>query len=434
MDVRRTGNVAILMAMAVLLGVACTPDYDPPTLVNKLRILGMRASPPQITLAQDVTLATLAVGAHEAEPLCYAWAFCPFAQAKDGNFRCITPGLQIDLGTAATPTVGIAQLATLADPVHLKAELAKAGIDFGAVQTPTTTDDKCAAGQGTSGGGLALGGGEMFVLFQIGERSMYGGQCPQDATKMLETVCTDRDRCVAGYKQLPLFLADPSTCQPFDAQKDTCTPTPADCPAQAVCGCDGKTYADDCARVKAQVSRLAKGACANHNPHVSGVRLDGIAWPDEATPTVSAEDIVELTPLWPHEDKEYLGRYADPKLGDRYEDLIFSWFSTTGTFSQQRTADAVPSTQWQVPALKGGETERLATLWTVLRDGRDGTDWTVRRVRIVPRKQAWQNDQGQVVDPRTGKVVARPNALCMQDPQRPGCDAVDAQGKAHPKP
>jgi hypothetical protein len=424
-------SLALLLSLAAL--GACTPDYDPPSLVNKFRVLGMRASPPQISLGADVTLATLAVGEHEGEALCYAWAFCPFAQAKDGNFRCLTPGLQIDLGTGATPTVGVAQLAALANPVTLKVELAKAGIDFGAVQKPTTTDDKCNPPQ--SGGvspGLSFGGGEMYVLFQIGERSMYGGQCPTDATQMLATICSDRGKCVAGYKQLALFLADPATCKPFDAAADSCTPTPKDCAAKAVCGCDGKTYADDCARVAAKVSRLANGACPNRNPHVSGLRLDGIDWPEDATPTVSAADTLELTPRWPKEDKEFLGRYADPSLGERFEDLIFSWFSTTGTFTHERTADAVPQTGWQVPALKAGETSRDVTLWSVLRDGRDGTDWTVRHVRIVPRKVAWENGEGQIVDPRTGKVVTRPNALCVQDPQRPGCDAVDAKGKAHP--
>ena len=425
-------SLALLTSLA-LLG-ACTPDYDPPSLVNKLRVLGIRAEPPFVGLAGEVTFTTLAVGEQAEQKLCYAWAFCPFALAKDGNFQCITAGLQVDMGTDPTPTLAAAQwFALFADQDQFQAELKKAGLDFSAVAKPSSTNDKCNVTSATAApGGMAIGNLEAYVLFQIAEAGLYGGTCPKSATATLKSPCADRSRCVAGYKQIAINTDNPSICKDFDSTIDKCTATPAGCPAKAVCGCDGKTYADDCARVAAQTGRLGNGACANHNPRIQGLRLDGIDWPEDATPVVAESDTIALTPLWPAGDKEYLGVYADPTLGSRFEDLLFSWFSTAGTFSRERSADNAPQSDWQVPALAAGKTERIATLWVVLRDGRAGTHWTTRQVRVQARAAAWPSAGGKFVDPVTHAVVNRPNALCVLDPKLPGCGAVDKGGKAHP--
>jgi hypothetical protein len=65
--------------------------------------------------------------------------------------------------------------------------------------------------------------------------------------------------CAAG-----LFCdVEPNSCQVFDVA-GVCKVRPEICPAifDPVCGCDGKTYSNDCSRQSAEIALAHKGACS----------------------------------------------------------------------------------------------------------------------------------------------------------------------------
>ena len=442
MDAPRTRHgLALLCACAV--GVAaqgCQTEYDPPSLVNKLRVLGVRAEAPGIRLDAPSTLTPLVVGPDTDKALCWGWAFCPFAWSRDGNFQCIDADVQVDLGTAATVSVGVAhvfQAMKNADKVFKKLGLdqptrsgtvAGAGPDLACVPGGKAPDATAGLGGGGSVGGAAFGDiPEMYVLFTVGTPAAWGGTCPLDASTMLSKPCPDRTRCLAGFKRLGLELEE--SCGPFvPGAEPACTKAARSCARKLVCGCDGKTYWNDCERVAAQVSRRSAGACANRNPTLAGIRFGvaevqevageqltvlktdaevraaTVAWPADVTPVVAPDTVWHLLPEFDPADVETLGPSADPKkTKPDQETLLFSWYSTAGRFGRQRSTDASARSSLRAPVLDAGENERTVRVWVVVRDGRNGTDWLERRIMV--RKGA----------------SSKGNPICATQAAAPGC-------------
>jgi hypothetical protein len=339
----------LLMLLLTALICGCGGGYDPPSLINKLRVLAVRADPPVVRATGPTTLQPLIAGVASGEQLCYAWAFCPFAWPKDGNFRCFDPRLQRSLGTSATATM---------TPATLFSALAEAPAVFEdlGIKIPDGLEPGATPTEGTENAQL-----ETYILFKFATAASEGGVCPTDVAGWIDAPCKDRSACIAGYKRLAF------------AQK----------PEQA-----------------------------HANPTLETVELDGVAWPEDVTPTVGwyvgnpddtffglSNGAVKLTPRWSEESRETIGKSIDPASTTlARESLLFSWFSDAGDYEKQRSYDDVPENHLLPPCVD----DLPLRIWVVVRDGRNGVDWVQRHLRVA-------------------KTALVGHPLCNAVPSLPGC-------------
>jgi hypothetical protein len=91
------------IAAALLLG-ACGPDFDPRTKLSGYRVIGVQASPPEVTPDGTVELSAFDYneGTEGTDEVTYRWSVCLFSIGAAVGFDCIDPAAEIDLGTAPT--------------------------------------------------------------------------------------------------------------------------------------------------------------------------------------------------------------------------------------------------------------------------------------------------------------------------------------------
>lgn len=363
-------RLLIIAALLALPFTGCSePDYDPPTLIKNLRVLAVRAEPPYLGIA-PTNLSTFSVGQTEGAELCYAWALCAFAWENNGNYECLDPDLQVDLGNGATAKAGLLDLAPALE--KLPAVLAKKGLQPpNDVNVDGATDSNTEQQQDVE----AANGLEVKILFQVSEARVWGGTCPKDTAKMLAKPCPTRDGCMFGHKGLEVAI-----------------PRQDGKPVQAI----------------------------HTNPTLEMLALNGVPWPADVTPTIAVykaaaetdlnalNDLkgVELRPVWPETSEELIAKSKEPGIPDRKERMIFSFFSNAGAFQYRRTGDSVPENGYQSKTPADGKTTQTVAIWVVMRDGRGGTDWTKRHLIVDTTAPAEQHP------------------LCGPDPSLPKCDEV----------
>ncbi len=292
-------KILVLLASGA---AGCLAPLDDPTLVHDLRIMAMRAEPPDVLVDPDdprtLLLPPFELSALVADPLgegrrlAYDWTACPEA---DG-LRCF------DAGAAAFP-IGAGE--------------ATAGV-FTATFRPTL----------------------QFVQKAI-----------------------DRDR-LKGFGYLPVMVT------------------------LRVRTIDGAEEVIGAKRVTA-TAKLVDGQAANVNPQLLDPTLDDEPWPDDRVPDLAAGTEYEVEPQPPGELEE---RYVVPEWGLTPKTLIERWqytfAATAGHFSSYARGGAEDVTgkvegplasRWRaIPGDPAGE----VTFYLVVRDGRGGEAWAVRRGRL----------------------------------------------------
>jgi hypothetical protein len=311
------------IAWVVLLALGCGKSFTPDSLVNSFRVLAVRAEPPEIHPSQSTTFSALVVDpTRPGQNDTLLWLSCDPDPYDLGRSACNELG-NLNSASALLSAVDGGQLDLPAGISFMNWNDETNG--FGAIYT--SPDDA-----------------HVFAL---------------DAGDPRRLVGTVADvLIVAAAGDLPLLASADQKNAFFTQIEDALIP--------AVLVIDRVVISEE--------------TNPNHNPVIGDLLLDGTAIPDGGTFRIlpGADAGVELTaPASSFET--YTEFEPDGTTLTKTEGLIAAYYSTTGSFSQDRIAlgTTVPET-FTAPAGTDSDPlpdKRGGTLWIVLRDTRGGLSW-----------------------------------------------------------
>lgn len=372
-------NRTLALAAAALALAACSPDFDPASKVDRLRVLAIQANPPEIepagvtTVAPDrATLRSLVLradfDAEHAQTTTVVYLACV---PDPGD---LSPSPCVMLAALRDPTVMLAQAAQEMcaaggiDPANAST-VAFAGVEACEIE-PGRMAPTC--GPATVGA-VALPAPEIAVPSDFGSRF-----------EALRDVRPDAPELILGVQAVVLAFA-------LDATPD-----------ELVAGVGTACPAGDVARnlaalwpsrdhVLATKRVLIRGPDAydpdpNHNPAIEGIDAGGTRLDPDAPTTLAGGTIVLRPILAPdalHESYTKLDAAGVPiESTTTTEEWVYSWFSTAGEIDELHTRGATADEcrdEWKVSGPAGS-----AVVAAVVRDLRGGVAWTIREVTIAP--------------------------------------------------
>lgn len=355
-------NVA-LAAAALALAAACTPEFDPASQVDGLRVLALRAEPPEIAPAPapgDGPAAAPDRAALSALVLRGDAAREPARKTAVVYLACLpAPG-------DPTPTPCVA-LAALRDPTAVLAEAARAACGAGGEAEPS----------------IAFAGAEVCDAascgpVRAGEVTLPSPELSVPAGYAFDALPPGAPARILGVQAVVLAFAIDATAEELAAGAGGA------CPLGAVASRLSELWAAR-EHVLATKRVLVRGPEAtdppNRNPAIEGIAADGAALAG-GTATALAPGRIGLAPVLPegvealHEDYTKLDAAGAPIERAR-EEWVYSWFGTAGELEEVHTRGA-EAQAWTVGAAGP------AAVAVVARDLRGGVAWAVREVALGP--------------------------------------------------
>jgi hypothetical protein len=363
----------ILLVPALLALAACGPDFDPASEVQGLRVLAVRAEPPELAPPGDASAPSRAaldtLVAHPAFP------------SQPGRAATV-------LHVTCTPKPGdpaassCTDLSELADPAALLGKADPASVC-------STTPGRGVAGGITFSGLEACGLTGCSAVTVRREPGVEGSEValPAPAYELpgdfsFKDVPAGAPERILGLEVVDLALA-------LDATPAELAPTTAvagDCEAlvafmeRFAAEWEARPHVATVKRIRVRGPNAR--SAPNANPVLSGIALGGVALPapDAAPAPVTPGTEADLLPILPGNPETLRETYfrldaAGEIIEPKQEDWTFSWFSTTGELDRLHTNDATEGDRYTAPAT--GD----AVIWSVVRDLRGGVAWQAAVIR-----------------------------------------------------
>ena len=348
--------LATLLALA-----ACSPTFDPASRVEKLRVLAVRAEPPELDPAgvETAALQSLVVRAD--------FAAQPARTTTVVHLACIPAPGQV----APSPCV---MMASLADPAEVLAAAAPASCAPPAAPGPGEAPPPVFAGVEAcvdgACGPAALSGGGALPPAAVRVPSGYS----------FDALPASSPERILGTQIVVLALARDATPDELAAGAGGACPQ-ADLLTRLAALWRTREHVLSTKRVPIR-GPLAPDA-PNRNPSVDGILAGAIPLDPVGATTVAPGDVA-LAPILPAgaagEPETYtkLDAAGQP-IETAQEEWVYSWFSTLGDLDELHTRGAATE-KWTV----GGAAGTRAKVAVVARDLRGGTAWALRDVVVGP--------------------------------------------------
>jgi hypothetical protein len=362
-----------LLLFAALALAACTPDFDPASKVDRLRVLAIRADPPEIEPAP-------AVGAPAAPDRAALTSFVlrPDFDSDPGRRTTI-------IYLACTPTPG--------DPTPTPCAA------FAALSDPTALLAEAASG---SCGSMAGGAAPPAAIGLVGIEVCQAGACQPASVVVGGTPVTLPPPVLAippgyGFDGLPpgspdRILGAQAQVLAFalDATPEELVPDPGgSCPSGDAAARLAQLWPER-EHVLATKTVRIRGPGApdppNRNPAIDGIAAGGAPLASGSSVTSLPAGTWPLRPVLSPETVALQEIYtrldaAGVPIERAPEDWVYSWFATAGEIDKLHTREPAPD-DWKIrPGDAAGSGDR-ALVAAVVRDLRGGTAWVLREVGL----------------------------------------------------